>query len=550
VDFAPLVETLHVRDKDRIGLVSPLRMNWAQRELVDVVNRQYNERKPVRLIVLKARQLGISTISEALMFWWSFVHEQSHGLVIAHENDASEHLLGMTKLYWERWPYRPLFTPQYVSRKEMAWLETGSSLRIATAGGKGAGRSRTLSHLHASEVGFWEKPDEIMLGLRQTVPQQPGTLIILESTANGVGNWFHTTWEEAFSGGASSEYTPLFFPWWRHPGYCASATNLRVERLTNLTDEERALRKLGVDDDHLIWRRWAITNLAGSNEERFMQEYPATPEEAFIASGTNVFPIDRLKRVFEPERGVRGYLRRVGETVEFVPDSSGSVTIFRGPSPDPAWGNYFIGGDPTRTTRGDNACAQVINSVTYEQVAVFHGKVDPMTFAEELAKLGAYYNYATVATEIEGPGYATVGRLVELDYPNLWRTRWADRAPGKIGETIGWSTTHKRKEWAVGWLIKLIVDEDLTLHHSLTFEEMMSFTTLDNGGYGPADEQNGHDDTVMALAIACLCNSTEGPRRAYVQAEEDRMNAVHHPDERDRSLVWEQFDAQGNEIGY
>jgi hypothetical protein len=148
-----------------------------------------------------------------------------------------------------------------------------------------------------------------------------------------------------------------------------------------------------------------------------------------------------------------------------------------------------------------NACAQVINSATYEQVAVWHGKCDPMSFAEEIAKLGAYYNMATIACEIEGPGYAAIGRLVELDYPNIWRTRWADRAQGKVGETMGWSTTMKRKEWAIGWLIKLMVDDDITIHHPATYDEMRIFVRLENGGYGPASEF-AHDDCVMAMAIA------------------------------------------------
>lgn len=520
MDFEPLIRQLHIRTtRASIERFNP---NWAQRELIREVNKQFNAGKPVRLIVLKARQLGVSTVTEALMFWWAFLYERSSGLVMAHENDASEHLLNITKLYWETFPYAQLYNPQYVSRKELSWQETGSSLRIATAGGKGGGRSRTLNTLHASEVAFWENADGIMLGLRQTLHQVHGTMIVLESTANGIGNWFFNTWEAAAAG--DSEYTPLFFPWWRHPEYTGSYISIPTAKLQHLDEDERLLVRLGVDDDHLTWRRWAVRNLAGNNVDKFRQEYPATPEEAFIATGTNVFPLDRLKRVFEPKAGVRGILRRDGQHVEFVPDSSGPLTVFKTPSRDFVHGRYFVGGDPTHTTRGDNACAQVINSVTYEQVAVWHGKVDPMTFAEELAKLGTFYNKAMISTEIEGPGYATVGRLVELDYPHIWKNRWADKTPGKIGETMGWSTTWKRKEWAIGWLIKLIVDEDITLHHSTTFDEMRTFVSLDNVGYGPADPENGHDDCVMALAIACICNSTEGPKFAYRQAQEERLS--------------------------
>ena len=295
---------------------------------------------------------------------------------------------------------------------------------------------------------------------------------------------------------------------------------------------------MGVDDDHLAWRRWAIRNLADSNIERFMQEYPSTPEEAFIASGTNVFPIQNLKMVYEPKAGVKGFLTRRGNYVEFTPDRSGSLTIYRKPSSDLSWGKYFIGADPTHTTMGDNACAQVINRRTYEQVAVWNGKIDPMTFAEELAKLGAYYNHATISTEVEGPGYATIGRLIEIDYPYIWRNRWADKTPGKISETMGWSTTWKRKEWAIGWLIKLIADRDMTIHDPQTYDEMRTYVTLPNGGYGPADGSGrSHDDCVMAMAIACICASTEGPVHGY----EGPMGSEEPHDALPISPAWEEW---------
>lgn len=519
-----MVEKLSIRTKD--VRIEPFKLNWAQKEVIQTVNDQFNAGKPVRIIVLKARQLGISTVTEALLFWWGFVYHHSYGLVLAHENEASEYLLSMTRLYWDTFPFSDLYTPKYVSRRELSWQETGSSLRIATAANTSAGRGRTINALHGSEVAFWDHPEELMLGMRQTVPNRHGSLIVLESTANGVGNYFYDAWDAAVAG--ESEFAPLFFPWWKHPEYCASATGLKVEVLSKLNEDERILKRLGADDDHLIWRRWAVRNLAGNDENLFMQEYPATPEEAFIATGTNVFPLEKLKKAYEPAAGLRGFLVREGAEVQFVPDSSGPLTVYKTPAKDSAWGRYFIGADPTHTTMGDNACAQVINSVTYEQVAMWHGKIDPMSFAEELAKLGTYYNSATISTEIEGPGYATIGRLVELDYPHIWHNRWADRAPGKLGETMGWSTTWKRKEWAIGWLIKLLADEDITLHNGTTFDEMRTYVTLDAGGYGPANDKDGHDDCVMALAIACICNSTEGPRQALKMARENSA-AIEEP---------------------
>jgi hypothetical protein len=103
-----------------------------------------------------------------------------------------------------------------------------------------------------------------------------------------------------------------------------------------------------------------------------------------------------------------------------------------------------------------------------------------------------------------------------MDYPHIWKHRWADKTPGKIAETFGWSTTFKRKQWAISFLLKLVVDGDITIHDRTTFMEMRDYVTLPNGGYGPA-VSTGHDDTVMALAIDCICASTESPLLSYGQ---------------------------------
>lgn len=518
-----------------------LEPNWAQRKFLDVYDEQRHAGKPVRIITLKARQLGMSTITEAVMFCRSFVFPSSAGLVVAHENDSSEHLFGMTQLYWDTCPWANLYSPKYASKKELVWRETGSSIHIATARNIRAGRGRTLSSLHASEVGFWDRADDLMLGLRQSVPDNPNTMIVLESTANGVGNWFYNTWKAAEVG--DNEYYPLFFSWWHHPEYKGSYINVSTP-LSNLSEEERVLTRLGVDDDHMIWRRWAIANLCGGDINRFHQEYPSTPEEAFIVSGTNVFPHDALKQAYEPMEGAKGHLIRHGDQVEFKAAPDGPLTIYRAPSSNQDWGQYYVGGDPTRSTFGDYACAQVINRRTYEQVAVYRRKCDPMTFGEELAKLGVFYNTAGVAPEVEGPGYATVGRLVEIDYPRIYQQRWADKHQGKIAEMYGWSTTWKRKEWAVGHLIKLLVDSDLTIHDKHTYQEMRDYITLDNGGYGPADAKYGHDDTVMSLAIACICSSTDGPPSPFQGPTKSATAGIELPiteDDRNNPPPWEEW---------
>lgn len=512
-NLTPLLSRLKIQRKDtKIVRLDP---NWAQKEFLQTVADQMATTGRVRIITLKARQLGISTISQALLFQLSFLTHEYTGLVVAHEVPASQNLLKMTHRYWEHYELRSLYTPKHLSKNDIGWVETKSNIKISTAGNKAAGRSATIHYLHASEVAFWPEPQTTFLGLRQTVPSEPGTVIVVESTANGVGNFFHTMWEEAVSG--DSEFTPMFFPWWRHYEYRASHINLPIKPLTNLDAEERTLRKLGLDDDQLTWRRWAIKNLAQSDVRLFDQEYPSTPEHAFLSSGTNIFPAEQLKAVYEPTQGYRGYLMRDGLDMTFQPADTGNLTIYKAPSRDRDYGQYLVAGDPTHSTRGDYAVAQVINRRNMEQVAVWRGRVDPASFGEELFKLGMYYNEALVVSEIEGPGYATIGKLLGMNYPRVYRRARPDNTPGKVsGDLHGWSTTLQSKHLAIGWLLKAVVDGSITLHHPGTYTEMKNYVSLDGGGYGNSGGSD-HDDTVMSMAIAVTCHVLDGPLLAYGQ---------------------------------
>ena len=509
MNLTPALEQLSIIDT-RAHLI-PFRLNWAQQEYLAEVQRQYERRKLIRIIVLKARQLGVSTLTEAVAFLWCFVFDNIQGLVIAHENDSAQHLLGMTQTYWETYPYQRAYTPKYRSRNELAWTETHSSMKISTAKNVNTGRSKTLHVVHASEVAFWEKATMTMAGLEQAFHFEPNTIGVIESTANGVGGYFHDQWYAAEAG--DTEYQPLFFPWWRHPQYTWSYINRILgddtPALENLNEEERVLGRMGVDDDHLRWRRWAIRNLAQNDLAWFHQEYPSTPEEAFVATGYNIFPLADLRACYEPiERPLVGRLLREGAQIRFVPDAGGPLKLYQTPSTDYDWGRYMVAGDPTRVTTGDYAAAQVINRRTYRQVATWRGRIDGASFAEELAKLGRYYNNALLTCETTGAGYTAMGALINMNYPNLYKHRYADKEPSVIATNFGWDTNQQRKEWMIGFLLKLLVDRSITIHDKTTFYEMQNYVTMTNGTYGP-NSSSGYDDTVTSLAQACICSSTE-----------------------------------------
>lgn len=400
---------------------------WAQRSFCAEIERQYNAGKPVRIIVLKARQLGLSTATEAVLFWWVFIHPGTNGLVMTHEARQSMELFNMTKLYWETWAFRDSFHLKYATKQHMFWEETRSQLAIATAKNVKGGRGSTVHALHASEAAFYEDPETLFTGMNQTIPNRHGTIVVKESTANGVGNYFYDEWQVAKEGG--SDYVPLFFPWFKHYEYKLHTTlNVRSE----LDAEEKQLIRLGASFEHIAWRRWAIANLTNGDIQQFMQEYPSTDEEAFIVSGSPIFSHFHLKKCYQPEDGYQGDLFDTPSgRVKWVPSDTGELTIFRAPkSGDTRNDRYFVSGDPSETVEGDPACIQVMNRETLEQVAVWHGRCDPIVFAEIMMRIGKFYNYAMLCPEVEGGGQATIGTILSRGYPNVWLDKRPDRVRG------------------------------------------------------------------------------------------------------------------------
>jgi hypothetical protein len=344
-----------------------------------------------------------------------------------------------------------------------------------------------------------------MVGLNQSVPYKHGTIIILESTANGVGNWFHEEWHRATQ--HSSQYVPLFFPWYKHEEYSFPTTTLTQRDL--LRDERELQRDYHLTLGQLAWRRHTIINDCLGDEDQFKQEYPCTPNEAFLSTGRNVFPLQRLDEHTDIKKGVQGMLVNNNGTIEFVRDSSGPLTIFKSPGRDPVLSKYVVAGDPTKTTYGDTACIQVLNRFTFEQVAVYTQHLDAVPFAHEIMKLGYYYNTALINSEIEGPGYATIGVIQDNGYPDVWQHRWADKAPGKLSLSYGWSTNYQRKHWAIEKVKFLLAQKGgLTIHDRRTHDEMENYVYLNNGEMGPASDRL-NDDCVMALAIAIVSTLTE-----------------------------------------
>lgn len=508
----PWITRLTIKDKD--AKLAKLDPNWAQKLFLREVERQYNTGRPIRIIILKGRQMGLSTVTEGLLFSWCFLFPGTNALVLSKDRESSESIFEMAKLMWDEWPFRAAFTTTRKSARRISWAETLSNFRVATAKGEHVGRSYTVQAVHGSEVAFWENADELMPPLNEAVPMQPGSIIVLESTANGVGGFFYDTWMAAERG--ESDYVPMFFAWWKHPEYTVKRHNLTKRMLS--TREIALQERYGLTLNQLAWRRRKIrTN--NWTEDKFDEEYPVSPDVAFLSTGRNVFDLEALADCYKPAGSSgpeghvvgqsKGRLLNANGKLTFFEDRTGELTVFKKPNPRLKI-EYVVAADPARSLDGDPCCIQVIRRDTLEQVAVWHGWATHNDFAEHIANLAAWYNEALVNCEMEGGGLGVIGVLQHLRVPNLWRWQLPDRPLHKRGNVFGWSTNSKSKGWGMGQLIHYVSKRSMTVHDPLTYREMREYINIDGIEMGPASN-DGNDDSVMALMIALVTTITMDP---------------------------------------
>jgi hypothetical protein len=487
----------------------PLRLNEAQRRLDAVVGADLNAGRPVRVVILKARQEGVSTYCEARLF--HLLHQTPFAtcMVVSHDDDSTQHLFDISKTYYDFLPMWVKPTTRYSNRKEIYLDSLGSKVLrsqmfVESALSKSIGRSWTLHGLHISELAYWPPRTTrgLLQGLLQAVPEIPGTMVFIESTACGLGGEFYKRFWDAWEG--KSGYRAVFLPWFIEPRYSKPLPDgTRPEDFfSTLTDYELGLmEKYAVTPQQIYWRRCKIADDFAGDEEMFQQEFPAEPEEAFVSTSRSVFH----KRI------LYGLLRRAEEPRLYTFSPSGKPvpavrvvqhgTTLRVWEPPRKDGLYVIGCDVAEgLEKGDYSCAQVLDVMNLKLVAQLHGHVDPDMFGRELCMLGKLYNDALLAIEANNHGLTTINTVVREGYPYVYRRRDYDTVTGEYKEKLGWQTNSKTKPLAIDALNEKLRDGVLVLKCRDTIRECLSFVRDAAGHMGA--EGDMHDDRVMALAIA------------------------------------------------
>lgn len=538
---------LMIEDKDT-GETIPFVLNWAQKKLVDLVMQDIADGVPVRYIILKARQMGLSTVIEAMGFWWTTTHRNIKTVIIAHETEAVDTLYDMFKRYFDNSLLEFQPDRKYNNKKQLVFdVEDkvkeeykargerspglGSSIKTMVAK-EGKGRSANIKFLHGSEVAFWEAKADFVSAAMQAVPLAKNTFVFLESTANGVGGFFYKSWFNAKK--RKSNLKAIFFAWHEHNEYELDAPE---GGLSYYDDEEEKLLELflkkGYDqwrwDRKIVWRREKKKEFL-DDPKKFYQEYPSTDMEAFLASGRPKFDMDMLVKMWQyaddnpqhiygqvvPNPNPVGKERYVFEEVAVsmegtdpTPLKVWALPIKRDPNTGTPEAKYVIGVDVSEgklnkesdKKENDYSVIDVMRADNLQTVARWRGHIDPDLLGGVAYQIGIFYNTALIGVEVNNHGLTTVQSLRNKSYPKLYMRETSEENQFQERTAVmGWSTNKKTKPVIINNLGKAI-REGAIIDLDIVFLSECQTYIVDDQGYTNAQEGQ-FDDTVMAKAIA------------------------------------------------
>ena len=531
-----LYAELNLKIQTKEATLIPFRLNHCQQLLHDKIEEQKKRLGKVRIILLKARQWGGTTYIASRIYKNCATKAHEHGKVIAHDDESSISIFEIYQRYYDHSleVLRP--KTKYKSKKAL-YFENGSRVRgaafkdkglessigVFTAGGKGVGRSRTIRHLHCSEIPHWPEAKNTMLGLLNTVPSGPagkGTEVFLESTAKGVGDWFYSKYYAAKNREPGEEFEAVFIPWYMVeeytiPEYEIELTAEETDLATVEHDEwefvNPATGKKALSIGQILWRRQTIATKCDRNVDQFMQEYPLTDTEAFLTAGLPFFPIKaidgRLKEALALEP------KLVGEVDVYETNSKdqrklysrileteyGNLTIWR----TPERGEEFVfGADVGEGIRGgDFSVADYLSVVDGQQVAQWRGVVTPDQFSKVLYALGKYFNWAYGSPEVNNHGLTVLDRLRFYHYPKLYMEKRLDRRTKEETERMGWLSTMRNRFTALDTLRRMFADGDIIINSPNTLTEARTFIKQKNKWQAQA---GCHDDCIISLSIAAM----------------------------------------------
>jgi hypothetical protein len=465
-------EWLKIRNKN--ARLQGLKVNTTQRE--------YARTAAKRNIVLKARQLGITTYVAARFFLNCITRPGTLCVQVAHNPQSAEEIFRIVHRMMANLPdyvRKGALTTSHANVRQIVFPHMDSSYRVETAS-ENAGRGLTIQNLHCSEVSRW--PGDVaatLAALRAAVP--PDGEIVLESTANGAGGSFYEEWQRAEQMG----YSRHFFPWWWEPSY------KREVAIVEFVEEELELMaKYGLTAEQIAFRREIRANFG----RRAKEEYAEDAESCFLASGDCIFDVDAIEQ-------------RLKEPSPIIGQEDGGRLLYYLPSKSDQ--EYIIGVDPAGGgSDGDYSVAQVIARSSGMQCAELRGHLTPQDLAARVAILAREYNQALVAVERNNHGHEV---LAHMGFTHADVRLYHQKGDG------GWLTSAASRPRMLDNLAAVLAAAPFLFASTRLLEECKTFVRRPDGSTAAAN--GAHDDTVMAMGIALAVRDEVGGRAASKQAE-------------------------------
>lgn len=449
------------------GERKPFILNSTQRLILARIRNLIASNVPPRLVVLKARQVGVSTLTEALLFWDCLMRGDRSSLVVAHVVKSTRALFRMSRNF-HRYLKGPMKQETRIQNIHEIEFDSGSRMQVEVQGDP---RGYTVQRVHLSEFAFFEQPEDTLVAIMQTVPLTLDSLAVIESTANGIGNKFHKLWQRAVGLAIDKDipedekgWTPIFIPWFHHEEYELPAD----EKFFKFTSAEKVLCRAHpeITRQKLKWRRWCISSNLDGDEDRFAQEYPATDQEAFAVSGRPAFDVDSINH-YTRVLGHAVLEQKLPPKVEIEADppgfgvpqiviyDRGRLRIFFEPVDRHT---YVVGADPSEGDPGsDPSPLAVLDDQTMDLCATWYGKAPPDVLACHAIDLAHYFRDALIINEANNHGILFHETVLQIGYANLYFRRVSEESvAGQVAEKPGYITTRRNREYLFNTLRKYV----------------------------------------------------------------------------------------------
>ena len=523
------ITTVKIQDKESKQEI-PFRLNRPQRRLLARLEVMRNSNIPIRAIILKARQWGGSTFIQVYMAWLQLIHRTNwHSAIIADVEDQARNIRGMYSRLAKCYPSsvgKIEFNPYEGSTKNRMIKGRNCIVGVGSAQKPDSLRSFDFAMTHMSEVGLWKSTpqksaEDLVQGVRATVPDVPDSMAVLESTAKGVGNFFHREWQAAVNG--ESSYDPIFVPWFEIERYQKHIPDIQAfVKWVKGNEYAMYLWNLGATLEGI---KWYFDTKRGENYDdwRMKSEFPSTPEEAFQSTGRRVFAPHyvQLARktcmkpafygdMFPLSKGKSAFAK-----LEFQQNDKGLLLVWEKPDTSIKVTDRYvvvvdIGG---RTDKADWSVIKVFDRYWMMEggkpvvVATWRGHIDQDLVSWKAAQIAKWYNNALLVVEsnsldteeTEGNHFLTVLDEVVKFYPNIYGRIDPEKLKQGVPIKYGFQTNLSTKPMVIDLLNGCLRESEYDERDLRACDEFDTYEIKPNGKYGAVE--GCKDDLVMVTAI-------------------------------------------------